>query len=306
MITARMNRIIMASRVVTDNFRNRRLVVRCYHATRLHLKKTALVVGSSGCLGSTVAKYLSREEHMNVIGADVVSPDADDSTLHDFVLLSPNSTLTELTENLAEGVEEGLSGESLSAIVVASGAWQMDPTPPTHVGSSQEPAQIYGDAMETMMKINFNPVAAAGYIAHAYMGPQGLFVVMGATAALQPTPGMIGYGVSKAAAHFYVQTLGATTGLAQTSKTLRQEARKARKPYPSLDSLSVIGILPTMLDTPSNRLAIPDGNFEEWTKPMDIAKEIGTWISSQPLRPHSGSLVKVFTNTEGTHFQLVR
>ena len=130
MITARMNRIIMASRVVTDNFRNRRLVVRCYHATRLHLKKTALVVGSSGCLGSTVAKYLSREEHMNVIGADVVSPDADDSTLHDFVLLSPNSTLRELTENLAEGVEEGLSGESLSAIVVASGAWQMDPTPP--------------------------------------------------------------------------------------------------------------------------------------------------------------------------------
>jgi hypothetical protein len=61
-----------------------------------------------------------------------------------------------------------------------------------------------------------------------------------------------------------------------------------------------------MLDTPSNRVAIPDGDFEEWTKPMDIAKEIGTWISSQPLRPHSGSLVKVFTNTEGTHFQLVR
>ncbi len=146
MITARMNRI-MASRVVKDNFRNRRLVDRCYHATRLHLKKTALVVGSSGCLGSTVAKYLSREEHMNVIGADVVSPDADDSTLHDFVLLSPYSTLGELTKNLAEGVELSLSGESLSAIVVASGAWQMDPTPPIHIGSSQEPAQIYGDAM---------------------------------------------------------------------------------------------------------------------------------------------------------------
>jgi NAD(P)-dependent dehydrogenase (short-subunit alcohol dehydrogenase family) len=175
MITARMNRI-MASRVVKDNFRNRRLVDRCYHATRLHLKKTALVVGSSGCLGSTVAKYLSREEHMNVIGADVVSPDADDSTLHDFVLLSPYSTLGELTKNLAEGVELSLSGESLSAIVVASGAWQMDPTPPIHIGSSQEPAQIYGDAMETMMKINFNPVAAAGYIAHAYMGPQGRIV----------------------------------------------------------------------------------------------------------------------------------
>lgn len=129
---------------------------------------------------------------------------------------------------------------------------------------------------------------------------------MGATAALQPTPGMIGYGVSKAAAHQFVQTLGATTGLAVTSKALRKEARQARRHAPSLDSLSVIGILPTMLDTPNNRASMPDGNFDEWTKPIDIAKEISTWISTPPLRPHSGSLVKVFSNKEGTHFQLVR
>lgn len=129
---------------------------------------------------------------------------------------------------------------------------------------------------------------------------------MGATAALQPTPGMIGYGVSKSAAHQYVQTLGATTGLAVASKSLRKEGRKARRHYQSLDTLSVVGILPTMLDTPSNREANPDANFLEWTKPIDIAKEIGTWISNPPLRPHSGSLVKVFTDSEGTHFQLVR
>jgi len=129
---------------------------------------------------------------------------------------------------------------------------------------------------------------------------------MGATAALQPTPGMIGYGVSKSAAHHFVQTLGATTGLAVSSKSLRKEGRKARRHYESLDSLSVVGILPTILDTPTNRAAMPDSDFEEWTKPLDIAKEIGTWVSTPPLRPHSGSLVKVFTSAEGTHFQLVR
>ena len=131
-------------------------------------------------------------------------------------------------------------------------------------------------------------------------------MVMGATAALSPTPGMIGYGVSKSAAHHFVQTLGATTGLAVSSKALRHEGRKARRHFESLDTMTVVGILPTMLDTPANRAANPDMDFDVCTKPLDIAKEIGTWISSPPLRPHSGSLVKVFTNAEGTHFQLAR
>ena len=180
-VMSRMNRSIMAARVVTnDGLIIQHAVHRCYHATCTHLKKTALVVGSSGCLGSTVAKYLSRQEHMNVIGADVVSfsDDSNTTALHDFVPLAPNATLADLTESLAKGVEYSLNGETLSAIVVASGAWQMDPTPPTAVDETrivaQEQARVYGDAMETMMKVNFNPVVAAGFIAQEeFMGPQG-------------------------------------------------------------------------------------------------------------------------------------
>lgn len=130
--------------------------------------------------------------------------------------------------------------------------------------------------------------------------------MIGATAALQPTPGMIGYGVSKSAAHYYVQALGATTGLAVSTKSLRKQAQAARRQHVALDSMSVVGILPTMLDTPTNREAMPNEDFDLWTKPLDIAKEIGTWVTTPPLRPHSGSLVKVFTNAEGTHFQLAR
>jgi dihydropteridine reductase len=117
---------------------------------------------------------------------------------------------------------------------------------------------------------------------------------------------MIGYGVSKAAAHHYVQTLGATTGLSVTTKSQRREGKKVRRHAPYLDSLTVVGVLPTMLDTPSNRATNPDIDFDACTKPLDIAKEIGTWVESPPLRPHSGSLVKVFTGPEGTQFHLVR
>jgi dihydropteridine reductase len=117
---------------------------------------------------------------------------------------------------------------------------------------------------------------------------------------------MLGYGVSKAAAHHFVQTLGATTGLSVSTKSLREQGRKVRRHAEYLDSLTVVGILPTMLDTATNRAANPNLDLDQCTKPLEIAKEIGTWLSSPPLRPHSGSLIKVFTNPEGTQFHLVR
>jgi hypothetical protein len=244
-----------------------------------------------------------------------------------------------------------------------------------------------------------------------------LMVVLGATAALQPTPGMMGYGLSKNAAHYLVQTMGSCTGGVgsqsqylytnlkhahhhpatstttttpggsggggpisnlQDSKLIRQAGRKVRQHVPSLDDLTVIGILPTMLDTPSNRKAhsIPprplpqplqqqrsqskwktlnravvhhnnnhdkdddndDDNDDEdddgveenpeiqqltstWIRPEHIAQEIGHWIQTPALRPHSGALIKVIprtttvtttTNTtngrmkKGAQFELVR
>jgi dihydropteridine reductase len=135
----------------------------------------------------------------------------------------------------------------------------------------------------------------------------GLFVAIGATAALSPTAGMLGYGLSKVGAHHFIQTLGETTGMAVSTKARRRQARRLRKDSEYLDTLSVVGILPTTIDTPSNREAMPKANFDEWTKPIDIAKEIGIWIKKPPLRPHSGSLVKVHpSNGGGAAFNLVR
>lgn len=74
-----------------------------------------------------------------------------------------------------------------------------------------------------------------------------------------------------------------------------------------MDTLSAIGILPTTIDTPSNRNAMEHADFDEWTKPEDIAKEIVTWMESPELRPHSGSLVKAVTiKGIGTRLMLAR
>jgi dihydropteridine reductase len=119
---------------------------------------------------------------------------------------------------------------------------------------------------------------------------------------------MLGYGLSKVGAHHYIQTIGEMSGKSVTTKSRRKKARALRKDNEYLDTLSIVGILPTTIDTPANRNAMPDADFNQWTKPQDIATEIGTWIKMPPLRPHSGSLVKVFPNKTGggASFNLVR
>jgi len=91
-------------------------------------QKHALVIGSSGCLGSNIAKYLSRQQDMIVFGADVVEMPNDflqsDWELDAFVpmpLQEEQPTISEFTVNLATGVHEVLSEvEHLDLVVCAS------------------------------------------------------------------------------------------------------------------------------------------------------------------------------------------
>jgi dihydropteridine reductase len=119
---------------------------------------------------------------------------------------------------------------------------------------------------------------------------------------------MLGYGLSKTGVHHFIQTVGEICGKSVTTKSRRKKARKLRKDNEYLDTLSIVGILPTTVDTPNNRDAMPEADFSLWTQPQDIAAEIGTWIQISAMRPHSGSLVKVFPNKTGggASFNLVR
>ena len=77
-----------------------------------------------------------------------------------------------------------------------------------------------------------------------------------------------------------------------------------------LDDMTALAILPSMIDTPNNRkFADKDADFDNWTKPKDIAKEIGEWLEKPYLRPNSGALIKVFPDRkkgEGAVFNLAR
>jgi len=105
-----------------------------------------------------------------------------------------------------------------------------------------------------------------------------------------------GYGLAKAASHHFVRTLGASTGNSLEPKSVRKAGRRVRKrsSTSNIDDATVVGVLPSVIDTAANRKSMPDANFDQWVKPIDIAKEIGRWLDEPSLRPHSGSLVKVY------------
>jgi len=304
-------------------------------------QKTALVVGSSGSLGRTLTKHLSQDLGVRVIGADVVEPEQKDEPYlkGGFVELPTSETtfepagLQDLTLALTDGLyqlleEDNEEAQELDAVICVAGAWEGDP-PMVESDSPKrlwlaEGAAAYAESIDTMMGKNLYPVLAAGYASQHYMtaggnsgrdeygefvggNNGGLFVAIGATAALGGTPGMLGYGLSKVATHQYLTTLGESTGKAVTTKSKRRETRTLRLSSDYLQRLSVVGILPTIIDTQANREAMPDANFDEWTKSIDIAKEIGLWLEEPSLRPHSGSLVKVHPRKGGgAEFRVAR
>lgn len=86
----------------------------------------------------------------------------------------------------------------------------------------------------------------AANVAETYLGEKGLVVLTGAVPALGGTPGMIGYGMAKAAVHQLVKSLSMSgSGLPADS--------------------TVLAILPMTLDTPANRKHLAGVDTSTWT-----------------------------------------
>jgi len=116
-------------------------------------------------------------------------------------------------------------------------------------------------------------------LASSHLKDGGLLTLTGAKAALEPTPGMIGYGMAKAAVHHLTKSLSQKDGGLPNEST-------------------VVAILPITLDTPMNRKWMPKADFSTWT-PLDFVAELFYNWSSGKNRPNSGDLVQLIT----TNFQ---
>lgn len=100
----------------------------------------------------------------------------------------------------------------------------------------------------------------------------GRIVNVAARPAVVPTSGMIAYAASKAA-------------VASLTQHLAEEVKS--------DGILVNAVLPSIMDTPANRAAMPKADHGAWPKVEEVAKAI-VWLASPENALTSGALVPVY------------
>jgi NAD(P)-dependent dehydrogenase (short-subunit alcohol dehydrogenase family) len=127
---------------------------------------------------------------------------------------------------------------------------------------------------EFMLRLNLVPafnLARAAMPRLAQVGG-GAFVCTSARAALQPFGGAAGYITAKAGVLAFVKALDAE---------YRQDGVRAN------------AILPSVIDTPANREAMPDADWTRWVPPEQIARVV-RFLCSDDSAPTSGAAVPVY------------
>ena len=154
---------------------------------------------------------------------------------------------SKIEENLKSLVDEkdGSGGGKLDAILNVAGGW---------AGGNAANAQFLANS-DLMWKQSVWSSLISAQLASKYLKEAGTLALPGAAAALDPsgTPGMIGYGMAKAAVHHLTKSLA---------------AEKSGLP----DKALVAAILPVTLDTPMNRKWMPKSDFGTWT-PLNFIAE---------------------------------
>jgi NAD(P)-dependent dehydrogenase (short-subunit alcohol dehydrogenase family) len=130
------------------------------------------------------------------------------------------------------------------------------------------------DEFEKQFRLNLRPtyLMTQAVVPHMIEAGGGSIVCVGTRAALQPFPGAAGYVASKAAVIAFAQAVATE--------------------YKN-DRVRCNVILPSVIDTPANRVSMPNADHEKWVKPAEIAGVIAHLLSDNST-PTSGAAVPVY------------
>ncbi|KAI8774805.1 dihydropteridine reductase [Biomphalaria glabrata] len=222
-----------------------------------------LVYGGKGALGCSVVKYLKNKSYW-VGSIDLSGNDEADAN----VLVKPDDPMPVQEANVTAQITQLLGDKKLDAILCVAGGW---------AGGN---AKKLVEPAEAMWKQSVWPSVITASLASKFLKEGGLVTLPGALAALQGTPGMIGYGMAKAAVHQLTKSLaGENSGLPA--------------------QVTVLATLPVTLDTPMNRKWMSSADFSTWTSLEFVSELFYKWLNEKD-RPPSGSLVQLITKDNKT------
>ncbi|WAR22091.1 DHPR-like protein [Mya arenaria] len=197
-----------------------------------------LVYGGKGALGSVIVSSFKAKNYW-VGSIDLVPNEQADGN----VVVKPGDSWTEQEEDITKNVETLLGDNKLDAVLCVAGGW---------AGGNAANKAFVKNA-DAMWKQSVWTSSIAASLAAKHLRDGGIVTLPGAQPALEGTPGMIGYGMAKAAIHQLVKSLaGENSGLPANA--------------------SAVAILPVTLDTPMNRKWMPDADHTTWT-PLEFIAE---------------------------------
>lgn len=224
-----------------------------------------LVYGGKGALGSTCISFLTAQKYW-VGSIDLTRNEVANAN----VIVERDATILEQESQILKELDSVLGSEKLDAVICVAGGW---------AGGSSSSDDFVKNT-DLMLKQSVSSSVLASSIASKYLKPGGILVLTGAKAALGPTPGMIGYGLAKAAIHHLTKSLADENGGLPTGA-------------------QALSILPVTLDTPMNRKWMPKADTSTWTPLEFIAELFSKWIKNEE-RPPNGSLVQLNTKENKT------
>ena len=169
-----------------------------------------------------------------------------------------------------KAVADLLNDNKLDAVICVAGGW-----------AGGNASKDLAKNTDLMIKQSVWSSTISASVAAQFLKEGGVLTLTGAKPALTGTPGMIGYGMAKAAVHQLTKSLSASgSGLPENSL--------------------VVSILPITLDTPMNRKWMPKADFSTWTPLEYVAELFHTWIQNPSGRPVNGSLLQLVTKESKT------
>ncbi|XP_014783539.1 dihydropteridine reductase isoform X1 [Octopus bimaculoides] len=227
-----------------------------------------LVYGGKGALGSTCVSYFKSKNFW------VGSVDRIDNDEAHFNVQVTGSTLHEQNEEISKKLSESLGENKLDAILCVAGGW----------AGGNAGSKDFLKSADDMWKQSVWSSVIASSLAAKHLKEGGLLTLPGAAPATDGTPGMIGYGMAKAAVHQLTKSLaGDKSGLPSRAVAL--------------------ATLPVVLDTPNNRKWMAKADQTTWTS-LDFVSELFYKWCMDKERPANGSLVKMVTKDGKTDLVL--
>lgn len=226
--------------------------------------KRVLIYGGQGALGQACIAHF-KSNNFWVGSIDLSKNDKADASI---TVSREGSWIEQETEVLSK-IEGVLNGDKLDAIICVAGGW---------AGGNCK--KDLAKNAELMWKQSVWTSSISASVGSKHLKEGGLIALTGAKPALSGTPGMIGYGMAKAAVH-------------QLTKSLSEKGSGLP------DGSLAVCILPITLDTPMNRKWMPKADVTTWTPLTYVAEVLVDWTKGEN-RPSNGSLLQLVTKDSST------